>query len=668
MSRHYHSVARFFRRSRNPHRPWRARLILEMLEARTVMDTVTLKSDATILAAALGPGGPSRGLVERLDTADATGLSLVPVAVGSYGTYTPIPPGAPAGTTVVNIPPGDGENGYFEMTFTLPSNFSNITLTGSANVDDTGRAFLNGNPISPSILGGGLPPITEFGNVTFSTQDAAYFIPGENTILISDANTGGGPSGGAFFLTITYSSAAPDLVANFLRGDIHHAGVDFQYTLTGAQLPKDTTAQFFLASGTTTDTILAPATPPIPIPQATLVDQPVSLHLAPADFRGPAPDDARYLLGWLDPENLITESRKDNNVASIPIHGADLVPLVDGDIHKLIYRQQELTVHVSILNQGDQPARGHFELRYYLSQNQDLDSTDDDVQLTVLTPLANNPLSLEAGGLWLPKDDIKVAIPDTLTEGTYFLKVQLSSPDIEENTTNNIVVAGPLQAPSDTVYPQPSLMSPDLANVYENAVTIAKDPRHTVNPDFESFIKNAEEPDGQAALVVYQDTVYNDNEQPHAIPAIAWAFPLKHLNATTGELEDRPDVDQVRSILALDVHHLTLEQVLAGAAISLDTAQGLYELAYTEALVAARAVFTGFDSLPQSQQTALLSLTYDLGDRVATKFPRLVDYVNRGEYALAGWELVAAARTNEVGAQRVTDEFLLLVLRQEDRL
>src|SRR5439155_12467767 len=110
----------------------------------------------------------------------------------------------------------------------------------------------------------------------------------------------------------------------------------------------------------------------------------------------------------------------------------------------------------------------------------------------------------------------------------------------------------------------------------------AKDPRHTVNPDFESFIKNAEHPDGKAALVVYLDTVYDDNEQPHDVPAIAWGFDLKHLNPATGEFEDRADVGQVRDILANDVNHLTLEQVLAGAAISQDTAQGLYWLAYTE--------------------------------------------------------------------------------------
>src|SRR5207245_1073272 len=118
------------------------------------------------------------------------------------------------------------------------------------------------------------------------------------------------------------------------------------------------------------------------------------------------------------------------------------------------------------------------------------------------------PLIVDPDGQWHPKDNVKLAIPDTLKEGTYFVKVELSSPDIEENTANNIAVTNPLRAPSDNVYPDPSLMSPELAKVYENAVAIAKDPRHTVNAVFESFIKNAVQPDGMAALVVYNDPVY----------------------------------------------------------------------------------------------------------------------------------------------------------------
>jgi hypothetical protein len=161
------------------------------------------------LAASIGSSGaPSNSDISRLDAADTSGLSFQAVDVGAYGSYTPVPTGAPSGTQVVNIPPHDGENGFFKVTFTLPSSFSGISLSGSANIDDKGRVFLNGNPISPSILSGGSNMITEYGNATFSTTNASFFNSGTNEILFADANTGGGPSGAAFYVCIAYGGAS----------------------------------------------------------------------------------------------------------------------------------------------------------------------------------------------------------------------------------------------------------------------------------------------------------------------------------------------------------------------------------------------------------------------------------------------------------------------------
>jgi hypothetical protein len=45
----------------------------------------------------------------------------------------------------------------------------------------------------------------EFGDVSFSTDKVALFKPGVvNEILVSDLNTGAGPSGAAFYFTITF--------------------------------------------------------------------------------------------------------------------------------------------------------------------------------------------------------------------------------------------------------------------------------------------------------------------------------------------------------------------------------------------------------------------------------------------------------------------------------
>jgi hypothetical protein len=163
-------------------------------------DSLSVESDASTLAAPSSAGW---------DTGDVTGLSFQPALEGGFGSFTSVPPGAPAGAEVVSIPPGDGESGFFEVSFNLPDGFSEISLTGSANIDDVGRAFLNGNPISPSISSGDPETITEFGNATFSTSDSSLFNPGANVLLFSDDNSGGGPSAGAFFATVTFSVPEP---------------------------------------------------------------------------------------------------------------------------------------------------------------------------------------------------------------------------------------------------------------------------------------------------------------------------------------------------------------------------------------------------------------------------------------------------------------------------
>src|SRR5579862_6087870 len=113
--------------------------------------TIQVQSDANTLGAALGPGVPTEDQLARLDTPDTTGLNFTPVDVGSFGTFTNVPFGSPPGTSVINLPPDDGENGYFKITFNLHAGGPYFQLQGAANVDDIGRVFLNGNPITPDI-------------------------------------------------------------------------------------------------------------------------------------------------------------------------------------------------------------------------------------------------------------------------------------------------------------------------------------------------------------------------------------------------------------------------------------------------------------------------------------------------------------------------------------
>jgi hypothetical protein len=168
---------------------------------------ITLKSDSSVLGASYGGWYPSSSIIADLDTvAVINTLTFTPVIVDAQGTGTDVPPGAPPGTVVINIPPGNGQSGYFKASFTLPANFTNISLNGSANTDDYGRVFINNFPLSPSARGSDPDRITENGDATFSTANNTYFHAGTNNFILSDINAGGGPSGAAFYVIITYDT------------------------------------------------------------------------------------------------------------------------------------------------------------------------------------------------------------------------------------------------------------------------------------------------------------------------------------------------------------------------------------------------------------------------------------------------------------------------------
>jgi large repetitive protein len=221
-------------------------------QASTTTSTVTLSS-ASALAAAMGPGVPSSAVQAELDAGSTTGLNFGPVLDGAYGSKVAVPPGAPAGTPVINIAPGDGESGFFETTFNLPSNVSGIQLTGSANVDDVGRVFVNGNAITPSIFSSAPGLITLSGNATFSTSNAAFFHAGVNTLLIAASNSGGGASGAAFVATVTYGAGSLPITVTIHHEQAPDATTTSTMTVNPAititpsqsQLPNGTVGQAF---------------------------------------------------------------------------------------------------------------------------------------------------------------------------------------------------------------------------------------------------------------------------------------------------------------------------------------------------------------------------------------------------------------------------------------
>jgi hypothetical protein len=195
-------------------------LAVNFIVAPLYQQSLILVSDASTLASSLDD-------LTALDAGDTSGLTFQPVLVGAYGTYTPVPSRAPAGAEVIQIPPANGENGFFKTTFVLPKNFSAIHLHGGANVDDYGRAFLNGHPLSPSLTGSDSAVLSENGDATFDATNAAWFVSGTNELLFADWNSGGGPSGAAFYAAIAFT------VHPILAAPVKLSNGQFQFQLSG---------------------------------------------------------------------------------------------------------------------------------------------------------------------------------------------------------------------------------------------------------------------------------------------------------------------------------------------------------------------------------------------------------------------------------------------------
>lgn len=142
-------------------------------------------------------------------------LTFSPIIAEVNGSGTSIPTGAPTNTQVLEFSMDSwwsGYSGFFMDTFTLPTNFTDASLSGAGNADDYGYVYLNGNLISTSL--------SEYSNTGFSDINQADFVAGLNQLVIADNNSGGGPSGAAYYANVSYetASAVPEPCTMFLLG------------------------------------------------------------------------------------------------------------------------------------------------------------------------------------------------------------------------------------------------------------------------------------------------------------------------------------------------------------------------------------------------------------------------------------------------------------------
>ena len=171
------------------------------------VQTIFFQSDTNTLAASVGSLTLNR--FNWLDSGVTTGVTFQAaksgVSSGSATVNTPF--GAWNNTSVITIPPGNGQNGFFKISFVLPPSFGDAQLSLCANAALYARAFLNGNPLTPS-MNNQTQCIAYAGNTFAVATNQAWFAPGTNVLVIANARSNGiidaNGSGVAFYGLVSY--------------------------------------------------------------------------------------------------------------------------------------------------------------------------------------------------------------------------------------------------------------------------------------------------------------------------------------------------------------------------------------------------------------------------------------------------------------------------------
>ena len=115
----------------------------------------------------------------------------------------------------------------------------------------------------------------------------------------------------AFLLNLS----EPQITATSLEWDANDDGVDYGYTISGADLPQPTTVALDWASGMTVDTAIGD---PIDSEPTQTAQGTYSVDVPGSAF-GPPPPNAKYLIAVADPNNTIAQENGVSNVQALAL-------------------------------------------------------------------------------------------------------------------------------------------------------------------------------------------------------------------------------------------------------------------------------------------------------------------------------------------------------------
>lgn len=261
-----------------------------------IVETTVVDSTPVFEPPGLAPDGTQVAFLQYEDTSDGS-------IVGQFSQSIQLPASGRYDLSYVvggrqkngNYYPGDIANGDLSY---------QVLLTNSQTQEETVIALDSTTSFQPYTQ----------KKYTF-TADAGTYVLTFRAVKVPGDHT-------AFFDVVDMQpEAQPDIVPTSLTWDAAQGGVDFAYKVTGAPLPRDTTAALYWATGPTFDQVIRPAV------YDTTIERPVGEYgpfYVPNSVLGEPPPGATHLLLVTDPDKLVDESDEGNNVLALAIQKPDL--------------------------------------------------------------------------------------------------------------------------------------------------------------------------------------------------------------------------------------------------------------------------------------------------------------------------------------------------------